>query len=420
MENGSTTIVIGERRGQRPPPTPEELEVRLLAISNPLYRAGVLHRAISELVQARRRGSGGGGPAYAAAAFLAQVIYAAPRGTLRAGWWHDTAATIRLQLGLTRQQQLAARKLLVSFGCLNEEYARLHHRMYFRVDYDASAFWRAVLPHLEETEAWIASWNENAPKPDQAPQEFEASSAGVGKIPMRASTTPPARSSGRYQRGLGEASSAVVDQHPSASRPFYRPGSDPSVLPHVRGADDEAHPGADRNGFEADGRTDIRSEDVRKAEKPGTDAGAKQGGRKKERSKSRIGALADDLLEAMEALDDVVIGDHEKEWAAEASAALGVGAADLGRLAHLCREKELAALALRVGAEHRRHPHRYLLVSAAREGDALLRAGGPGSRAEGDAWRGDWRRPYTGSLMSERRRLMRGGSYERGYKIVAD
>ena len=72
-----------------------------------------------------------------AAIFLAQLIYWTPRTRPEAeGWIFKTTNEIEMETGLVYEEQLTARKKLVKLGVLEEHYARLEHRLYFRVKGD--------------------------------------------------------------------------------------------------------------------------------------------------------------------------------------------------------------------------------------------------------------------------------------------
>ncbi|EAY56137.1 MAG: conserved hypothetical protein [Leptospirillum rubarum] len=69
-----------------------------------------------------------------AAIFLVQLIYWTPRTRQEAeGWIYKTSGEIEMETGLVYEEQLTARKKLVRLGVLEEHYARLEHRLYFRV-----------------------------------------------------------------------------------------------------------------------------------------------------------------------------------------------------------------------------------------------------------------------------------------------
>lgn len=85
-----------------------------------------------------------------ASIFLVQLIYWTPRTRQEAeGWIYKTTSEIEIETGLVYEEQLTARKKLVRLRVLEEHYARLEHRLYFRVKGDdLDSLWeRFIMNH---------------------------------------------------------------------------------------------------------------------------------------------------------------------------------------------------------------------------------------------------------------------------------
>ena len=68
---------------------------------------------------------------------LCQLSYWDGRGIYEDGWIYKTAAELSEETGLSYDEQVTARKQLVERGLIEEYYARLEHRMLFRIKVDA-------------------------------------------------------------------------------------------------------------------------------------------------------------------------------------------------------------------------------------------------------------------------------------------
>jgi hypothetical protein len=76
--------------------------------------------------------------------FLCQLIYWSGKQKDPDGWIYKTAAEIEEETGLSEKEQRTARQHLKQRGLIEERYARLEHRMYYRVILEAvNAAWEA-------------------------------------------------------------------------------------------------------------------------------------------------------------------------------------------------------------------------------------------------------------------------------------
>ena len=83
--------------------------------------------------------------------FLCQFIYWTGKESSKDGWIYKTSADIEEETGLSYDEQRTARKKLVSTGLIEENYARLEHQMYFKVDLDMlNEMWRKLNPQVPE------------------------------------------------------------------------------------------------------------------------------------------------------------------------------------------------------------------------------------------------------------------------------
>lgn len=71
------------------------------------------------------------------AVFLAQIIYWSDKGDSGDGWIYKTQEELCGETGLSRYEQEGARKTLRGLGILEERYARLEHRLYYRINFSA-------------------------------------------------------------------------------------------------------------------------------------------------------------------------------------------------------------------------------------------------------------------------------------------
>jgi hypothetical protein len=79
-----------------------------------------------------------------AAVFLQQLMYWTPLAKDQDGWVYKTAGEWKEETALSYEEQKAVRKILRNRGVMKEQYARLEHRLYFRVDRQAlNALWAA-------------------------------------------------------------------------------------------------------------------------------------------------------------------------------------------------------------------------------------------------------------------------------------
>jgi len=78
---------------------------------------------------------------------LCQLIFWCDKGRDPSGWIYKTAEEIEEETGLSYKEQRAARAALVKHGVLLERYARLEHKLCFRID-------------LDEVKALFASFSE--------------------------------------------------------------------------------------------------------------------------------------------------------------------------------------------------------------------------------------------------------------------
>ena len=76
------------------------------------------------------------------AILLCQMIYWVGKGADPEGWIYKTQEELRDETGLSFDEQRTARKVLCGFDLMSERYARLEHRLYFKVNTDAvNDFW---------------------------------------------------------------------------------------------------------------------------------------------------------------------------------------------------------------------------------------------------------------------------------------
>lgn len=120
------------------------------------------------------------------AVLLCQIIYWTGKGSDPEGWIYKTAEELQEETGLSYEEQLGARKVLVRAGVLEEWNQRLIHRMNYRVNKD-------VLNELWEERF---SPSGESPFPDLGKTHFgntEKPISGNGKSPTRykgTETTP--------------------------------------------------------------------------------------------------------------------------------------------------------------------------------------------------------------------------------------
>jgi hypothetical protein len=90
-----------------------------------------------------------------AAVFLCQLIYWRGKESHSNGWLYKTMEEIRSETGLSQHEQRVARKHLRRLGILHEDYERLNHRQFYRIDLDVlDKFWedhRRMAPYLLRT-----------------------------------------------------------------------------------------------------------------------------------------------------------------------------------------------------------------------------------------------------------------------------
>ena len=66
--------------------------------------------------------------------FICQFLYWTGKGTTGDGWIYKTIQDIEIETGLSEDEQVGARKKLIASGLLEENYKRLEHQMYYRVN----------------------------------------------------------------------------------------------------------------------------------------------------------------------------------------------------------------------------------------------------------------------------------------------
>jgi hypothetical protein len=81
-----------------------------------------------------------------ACVFVCQMMYWRDKGITEDNWIWKTQSEIEEETGLSRWEQATVRAKLVSLGILEENYHRINHRMYFRIDTDnlSKAFQEAI------------------------------------------------------------------------------------------------------------------------------------------------------------------------------------------------------------------------------------------------------------------------------------
>lgn len=84
--------------------------------------------------------------------FICQLIYWKGKEADENGWIYKTSEEIEGETGLTYREQKTAREKLIKKGFLEERYARLEHRIYYRVKYDEiNNAWAATESVVPET-----------------------------------------------------------------------------------------------------------------------------------------------------------------------------------------------------------------------------------------------------------------------------
>ena len=83
--------------------------------------------------------------------FICQFIYWTGKESAKDGWIYKTSADIEEETGLSYEEQKTARGKLVKAGLMEENYARLEHQMYFKVDLDKlNEEWGKLNPPVPE------------------------------------------------------------------------------------------------------------------------------------------------------------------------------------------------------------------------------------------------------------------------------
>lgn len=83
--------------------------------------------------------------------FICQFIYWTGKESSQDGWIYKTSADIEEETGLSYDEQKTARGKLVKAGLLEENYARLEHQMYFKVDLERlNEEWGKLNPQIPE------------------------------------------------------------------------------------------------------------------------------------------------------------------------------------------------------------------------------------------------------------------------------
>lgn len=90
------------------------------------------------------------------AVLLCQLIYWTGRGSKQDGWVYKTQEELLNETGLSFDEQRTARKSLIKAKVLEERYARLEHRMYFRINteildelWENFRIWGCPFPEME-------------------------------------------------------------------------------------------------------------------------------------------------------------------------------------------------------------------------------------------------------------------------------
>ena len=71
------------------------------------------------------------------AVFLGQLIYWSDKGRDERGWIYKEAKEWETELGMSYKRQATARRTLKSAGVLEEKHDRLHHKLFFKINWDA-------------------------------------------------------------------------------------------------------------------------------------------------------------------------------------------------------------------------------------------------------------------------------------------
>ena len=84
--------------------------------------------------------------------FICQFIYWTGKESSKDGWIYKTSADIEEETGLSYDEQKTARGKLVKAGLIEENYARLEHQMYFKVDLERlNEEWGKLNPNIPES-----------------------------------------------------------------------------------------------------------------------------------------------------------------------------------------------------------------------------------------------------------------------------
>jgi hypothetical protein len=79
--------------------------------------------------------------------FICQLVYWTGKESSGDGWIYKTSDEIEEETGLSYKEQTTAREKLIAAGLLEERYARLEHRIHFKVNLDAlNSLWDSTTP----------------------------------------------------------------------------------------------------------------------------------------------------------------------------------------------------------------------------------------------------------------------------------
>lgn len=70
------------------------------------------------------------------AVLLSQLIYWSDKGHYNDGWIYKSVEELKIETGLSYEEQRAARTSLKASGVLQEHYKRLEHKLFFRINKD--------------------------------------------------------------------------------------------------------------------------------------------------------------------------------------------------------------------------------------------------------------------------------------------
>ena len=81
--------------------------------------------------------------------FLCQLLYWRGKGVDSEGWIYKTQEELTEETGLSRREQESARKSLIEKGLLEEHYARLDHKLFYRLNLEQlNNLWDSTIPNV--------------------------------------------------------------------------------------------------------------------------------------------------------------------------------------------------------------------------------------------------------------------------------